>query len=569
MSLIAEVARPLLCGGAGRAGNYVTKRASFDWVLTTLIAVTKILLVLKVLPVRGGLSSRDSPHGVASQTGHFQDLYEKELAKMRKKTMMLVGLLLAGVPGFAQTISGSMAGRVTDAQGAVVPNASVTVTEPSKNLNVSSKTSAAGDFLVPGLLPGSYSISIESNGFKKLSRTGITLDANDKLALGDLVLQVGAVTDTVEVSGQSALLQTESVERSATISGTQITNIEVNGRSPLDLAKLVPGVQFTNGSNYAVASSNGANDFTVNGARPSQNQLTINGIGNVDTGNNGGLNVAVSLDSIAEFKILTNSYQAEYGRSVGGQISLVTKSGTDQFHGSGYWQHRNDSLNANTFLNNARDLPRPLFRYNDVGYTVGGPIYFPHLEQRTKDRLFFFFSQEFQRQLSPNAVKDVLVPTALERQGDFSQSLNNNGQKLTFINDPLTGKPFPGMMVPQNRIYAPGQALLNLFPLPNAPQVSNFNYTSQLPGEAPRLETLVRIDYNLTDKFRVFGHYIDNRQPTVAPYGSFVLGLNIPITPISNPEPGNSIAAGATWTISPTMTNEFNWGFTHNSILIA
>src|SRR6202162_4207972 len=486
---------------------------------------------------------------------------------MRKTTMMLVGLLLAGLPGFAQTISGSISGRVVDAQAAVVPNASVTVTEPSKNLRVSSKTSTAGDFLVPGLLPGNYSITIETNGFKKLSRTDITLDANDKLALGDLVLEVGALTETVKVSAQ-AVLQSESVERSATISGKQITNIEVNGRSPLDLAKLVPGVQFTNGSNYAVASSNGANEFTVNGARASQNQLTINGIGNVDTGNNGGLNIAVSLDSIAEFKILTNSYQAEYGRSAGGQIALVTKSGSDQFHGSGYWQHRNDSLNANTFLNNARDLPKPLFRYNDVGYTIGGPVYFPRLERRTKDKLFFFFSQEFQRQLSPNAVKNVLVPTALERKGDFSQSLNNNGQKLTFINDPLSGAPFPGMVVPQSRFYGPGQALLNLFPLPNAPQVSNFNYTSQLPGQAPRQETLLRMDYNVTEKLRVFGHYIDNRQPTVAPYGSFVLGLNIPITPIANPVPGNSVAAGATWTISPTMTNEFNWGFTHNSILI-
>src|SRR6476661_1927904 len=174
----------------------------------------------------------------------------RSLQKMRKTTMMLVGLLLTGLPGFAQTISGSIAGRVVDAQGAVVPNASVTVTEPSKNLRVSSKTSAGGDFLVPGLLPGTYSIMVESNGFKKLPRSGITLNANDKLALGDLVLEVGAVTETVEVSAQAAVLQTESVERSATISGTQISNIEVNGRSPLDLAKLVPGVQFTNGSNY-------------------------------------------------------------------------------------------------------------------------------------------------------------------------------------------------------------------------------------------------------------------------------------------------------------------------------
>src|SRR5581483_8136139 len=283
----------------------------------------------------------------------------------------------------------------------------------------------------------------------------------------------------------------------------------------------------------------------------------------------GGMNVSVSTDSIAEFKILTNSYQAEYGRSVGGQISMVTKTGTDQFHGSGYWYHRNDSLNANSFLNNVRGLGKPLFRYNDFGYTIGGPVFVPKLETRTRNKVFFFFSQEWQRQLSPNTPKNVLVPTALERKGDFSQSVNNLNQKLTFINDPLTGQPFPGMVIPANRIYAPGQALLNLLPLPNTPQVSNFNYTSQYPGQAPRREILVRGDYNLTDRIRFFGHFIDNQQPTVAPYGSFVLGLTVPITQVSNPIPGRSVAAGMTYAISPTMTNEFNWGFTHNSILIA
>src|SRR5262249_39414426 len=158
----------------------------------------------------------------------------------------------------------------------------------------------------------------------------------------------------------------------------QIENIEVNGRNALDMAKLIPGVSFTTGSSYAVASSGtGANIFAVNGARPSQNQLSLNGIGNVDTGNNGGMNVSVSIDSIAEFKILTGSYQAEYGRSVGAQISVVTKSGTDDFHVSGYWYHRHEDLNANTYINNVRGLARPLFRYNYPGYTVAGPVFIP------------------------------------------------------------------------------------------------------------------------------------------------------------------------------------------------
>ena len=484
--------------------------------------------------------------------------------------LVFAAMFALALQGYAQNITGSMAGRVTDQQGASISNAVVTVTQPSTHVTVTQKTTAGGDFSVAGLLPGDYTVTIEAAGFKKLSRTGIALNANDKLAVGDLALEVGAVTESIEVTGTAALLQTESVERSATITGKQVENIEVNGRNALDMAKLVPGVQFTTGTSYAVgSSSNGANDFTVNGARPSQNQLSINGIGNVDTGNNGGMNVAVSIDSIAEFKILTGSYQAEYGRSVGGQINMVTKSGTVQFHGSGYWYHRNEGLNANTYINNVRGLAKPLFRYNDPGYTIGGPVYIPKVFERARQKAFFFFSQEYQKQLSPNTAKNVVVPSALERKGDFSQSLNNNGAKLTFINDPLTQTPFPNMVVPANRIYAPGQALLNLFPLPNTAQVSNFNYTSQLPGEAPRRETLLRMDYNLTERVRLFGHYIDNQQPTVAPYGSFVLGLTVPITQISNPIPGRSVAAGATITISPTMTNEFNWGFTHNSILIA
>jgi hypothetical protein len=314
--------------------------------------------------------------------------------------IFLFGMLL---PARAQTISGSIGGRVIDQQGATVAGATVTATDTAKNVSNTGKTSAAGDFAIVGLQPGSYRVTVEVSGFKKLTRTAIQLDANDKLSVGDLILEVGAVTESVEVSGTAVLLQTESVERSSTISGKQLENIEVNGRNALDLTKLVPGVATSTNTSYAVGSSGtGANNFAVNGARPSQNQLTINGIGNVDTGNNGGMNVSVSIDSIAEFKILTGDYQAEYGRSVGAQISLVTKTGSESFHGSGYLYHRNDSLNANTFLNNARTpaLPRPLFRYNDPGYTVGGPVYIPKLFERTRHKVYFFLSQEWQEQLS-------------------------------------------------------------------------------------------------------------------------------------------------------------------------
>jgi hypothetical protein len=464
--------------------------------------------------------------------------------------------------GYAQNISGSMAGRIVDQQGAAVPGASVTTAEPNRKISVTAKTNDAGEFVFPGLQPGNYTLTVEAAGFKKLEKPGIPLDANDKLDLGAVPLQVGAVSESVEVSAQVALLQTESAERSEALISKQMENIEVNGRNPLDLAKLVPGVVDT--STFAVGGVGGLSGLQVNGNRGTMNQLTINGIGDIDTGSDGSQNITVSLDSMAEFKILTGMYQAEYGRNAGAQIVMVTKSGTDQFHGSGYWYHRHDDLNANTFINNVRGLPRNLYRYNDPGYTIGGPVYIPKLLHATKDKLFFFWSEEWQRQLSPNAAKNITVPTALERQGNFSQSVDNNGKPLT-IKDPNTGQPFPGNLIPANRLYAPGVALLNLYPPPNVTG-TGFNYSSQLSGQSPRREDLLRMDYNLSQKIRFFGHWIKNVQPNVLPYGSFVLGPTVPIVPISDPTPGHSIAGGMTWVISPTMTNEANWGFTKNSI---
>ncbi|HLH20075.1 MAG TPA: carboxypeptidase regulatory-like domain-containing protein [Bryobacteraceae bacterium] len=503
---------------------------------------------------------------------------------MNKLSATILFLLVLGAQVRAQSITGTVNGRVVDSAGAAVPNAKVTATEPTREASFPTVTTATGDFSIPGLLPGTYTVTVEAPGFKKLERANIELHASDKLALGDLTLEVGAVTESIEVSANAVVLQTESVERGSAVIGTQLTNIEVDGRSPLDFAKLIPGIQFTTGVSYAVGNAaNGANDFTANGARPSQNQVTINGIGDVDTGNNGGMNVSVSNDSIQEFKVLTGTYQAEYGRSAGAQVQLVTKSGSESYHGSGYLYHRNEGLNANTFLNNIRPAfgltatPKPLFRYNDPGYTIGGPIRIPKLFERERHKAFFFWSQEWQEQLSPNTPRNVTVPTTLERSGNFTQSVNPNTHRVITIYDPSTGAPFPGNIIPASRIWAPGQALLNLFPQPNQPLAAsanlpggaNYNYQTQLPGQMPRREDLLRLDYNLTSKLHLYGHYINDVQNTVVPYGSFVLGINVqPFAPIGDPIPGRSLATGATYIISPTMTNEVNWGYTHNSINI-
>ncbi len=484
---------------------------------------------------------------------------------MRKVSLaILVITFILAVQGYAQNITGSMSGRVVDQQGAVVPNAAVTAIEPAKKVNIATTTTSSGEFSLAGLQPGTYSVEIVAAGFKKIQKTGIELNAQDKISLGDISLTVGAVTESVEVSATQVLLQTESVERGQAIVGKQIQNIEVNGRNPLDMMKLVPGIVST--ANVSVGGSGGLGSIEVNGNRGSMNQLTINGIGDVDTGANNSQNVTVSIDSMAEFKVLTGQYQAEYGRSAGGQIAMVTKSGTDAFHGSGYIYHRHDDLNANTYINNVRGLPRSLYRYNDPGYTIGGPVYIPKLFEKTKNKLFFFWSQEWQEQLAPVSAKNVTVPTAPERQGNFSQSVDNNGNKLV-IRDPNTQAPVPGNIIPASQIYKPGQALANLLPLPNTTG-TGYNYSSQVSGQTPRREDLLRMDYNVTQNLRVFGHYINNIQPVVNVYGAFVLGENVPLVPITVAIPGYSVAGGATYVINPTMTDELNIGMTKNSILI-
>src|ERR1039457_959830 len=196
--------------------------------------------------------------------------------KMRKlsTTILLLAFVLA-VQGYAQSITGSLNGRIVDQQGSAVPNARVTATEPTKKLTVGTNSTGAGDFSIAGLAPGSYTVSVEATGFKKLTRPDVPLNASDKIALGDLIVQIGALTETVEVSATAMTLQTESSERGSAVTGTQISNINVDGRIALDLAKLIPGVQFSTGATYAVGGANGGNQFTANGTRPSQNQVTI------------------------------------------------------------------------------------------------------------------------------------------------------------------------------------------------------------------------------------------------------------------------------------------------------
>src|SRR5215472_8987156 len=359
---------------------------------------------------------------------------------MRRILLAAAVLAAAALTSSAQTSSGSIAGMVVDPQHAAVTNATVTLMEPERKTSVATKTDNEGRFVFPQVLPGRYTIIVENPGFKKAERRDVNLLANDKISAGVITLEVGTVSESIEISAEALTLKTESGERSSALTNKELENVAVNSRSYLQLAGMLPGVVST--ANLTTGGHAGLANISANGARFDQNNLTLNGIGNVDTGNNGDQLATISLDSVQEYKILTSSYQAEYGRSAGAQISVVTKSGRSDFFGSAYFYHRHEGLNANNWKNNRDGLPRQLFRFNDPGYTIGGPVYIPGRFNRNKDKLFFFWSQEFQEQLKPQNRRDATVPTLLERQGDFSQSVDKNvpyggTPNAQYIHDPL------------------------------------------------------------------------------------------------------------------------------------
>ena len=262
------------------------------------------------------------------------------------------------------------------------------------------------------------------------------------LNLGEVVLSVGALNETVTVEAQVAAIQTANAERSGVLTTRQVEDLAENGRSLFDLTRVLPGIVYTGG----------LGGIQANGNRGNQNNFTLDGVTNVDTGSNGGTLATTNIDMIAEMKVITNSQPAEFGRSSGAQIEVVTKSGTRDMHGTGYFFHRHEDLNANSWRNNVDGRPKDYYRYNTEGFNVGGPAFIPGKFNRNRDKLFFFVGLEWQGQLVPQGLHNVTVPTALERQGDFSQTHDGGGAPV-MIFDPLNNKqPFPGNVIPKDRL---------------------------------------------------------------------------------------------------------------------
>jgi outer membrane receptor protein involved in Fe transport len=321
-----------------------------------------------------------------------------------------------------QQISGTITGAVKDSQMAAISSAKIILVNREQGTTRETQTLTDGTFVLTQLQPGTYTLTVEFTGFKKFEQTDIRVFASDRIALGDLVMTVGGLNETVTVEAAAAQIQTASAERSGVLTTRQVLDVGLLSRSLFDLARTLPGITTGNST-----SGLGVGSINANGNRSNQNNFTLDGVTNMDTGSNGGTLASTNVDMIAEMKVITNSQPAEFGRSSGAQIQVVTKSGGKDFHGTGYWFHRHEGLNANTWRNNIDNRSRPLYRYNYQGFNVGGPVLMPGGFNKERDKLFFFVGIEWQEQLVPNSLRSVTVPTALERKGDFSQTHDSAG----------------------------------------------------------------------------------------------------------------------------------------------
>jgi hypothetical protein len=455
-----------------------------------------------------------------------------------------------------QGLTGQLSGSITDSSGSAVASATLQLTNTQTTQTRSAKTDDQGHFVFTELLPGTFTLSVDAPGFKRYEQNQINISATERVTLPTIALQIGALSETVTVAGETTAVETESSERSGLITSREMQELPLKGRSYLGTVKLLPGIIDT-----ANRESPGWNDLVginISGTRAGAIDLTLDGITSLDTGSMTGPYLAPSIDAVAEVKVLLSNYQAEYGRSSGGTINTIIKSGTHDFHGGAYYFLRNEDLNANEFFNNKNGLPRPRYRFNNPGYFLGGPVLLPFTHfNRNRDKLFFFWSQDFLPLTIPSGVQDQTFPTALERQGNFSQS-------GVVITDPLTHAPFPNNIVPVNRIDPNGQKLLDLFPMPNTVGPGGqYNWAGVSVNKQPRRDTILRTDYNISQNTTFYVRLIQDYQASNGGY-QLLAGLggsgSWPQLPITYQIHSAGLVSTLLHTFGPTMVNELTFG---------
>lgn len=485
--------------------------------------------------------------------------------------VLLLGLLLGG-SALAQSVTGSISGSVTDSTGGVLMGASVTMLSDQTGNTRNVTTGDDGRFTFAAVQPGVYTLKIEQRGFQTLERKNAILSANENLALGDLKLQAGQVTETVTVTGEGTIVEKESSDLTARLTADQLSLISTKGRDVTSLLRLLPGTS-NNDDIEGVGDGFGTDLPNVSGQRGRSAVASIDGLNAAEPSGSNKLSMTISQDAVAEVKVLRNNYAAEYGNNGGALINLVSKGGGRDYSGSAYYFLRNEALNASNFFNNKSGLKRALYRHNIWGFNVGGPLPLPSFGEGgsslLKDKAFFFFNLEKPHTITPTDPVFVTVPTALERVGNFSQSRNSTGA-IPGVVDPLTGVQFPGNMIPSHRINRSGQALLNYFPLPNAPTASNpGRYVNQLSADVPKHSYVIRFDLKPTDNDSVYwkGQWwtSDNEGLGTSGWPNGANGVDRWGIRSHYLYKDNGWSANWVHIVTSNIVNEFNFGMRHDS----
>src|SRR5690242_5311841 len=489
--------------------------------------------------------------------------------------------------------TGYISGTVTDKSGAAVVGAEVVITNTAGSLTRTTTTNSDGAYVVPGLPGATYNISVTAKGFQKYSATKVVLDVAQKIRV-DVQLTVGAVTEVVEVTGESvAQVETQSSALTATVTGKQIDQLMLNGRNFSQLVTLTPGVISQTGSDEGKVGIYGNVAYSMNGGRTEYNNWELDGGDNMDNGSNSTLNVYPNPEAIAEFKVLTSNYGAQYGRNGSGTVEVETKSGGSSSHGSAFEYLRNEFFNAKSWEEGADPTAKKApYKKHDFGYTIGGPIYIPNHYNANKKKTFFFFSEEWRREKNPHTTGLVNVPSDAERTGNFSDLCPAAGTLFIRSNDgsaPNATPTFadcPGTKavgqfngtnqefntLPNNTatIDPVGQALLSLIPKAS-PGLTNNGFpavlqTVSLP-ETWR-EELVRVDHNITDNYRLTFRYIHDSWQTQTENALWGNGSSFEDINTNFVGPGTSFVARLNANITPTLLNEFVASYTADHIFL-
>ena len=469
---------------------------------------------------------------------------------------------------FSQNVTGTISGTVLDSKGAAIPHVKVTVTNIEQNVDVRTvMTDEYGGYVAPLLPVGRYSVTAQAEGFKKSIQTSVVLNVNDKLSV-NFTLEVGAVSETVSVEANVFQVDTQSVTPSGLITGTQVRELSLGTRNYEQLVSLMPGVSMGNLNQLYIGNSLPSGlaatvSFSINGQRNGSNYWTIDGIDNVDRGSDLTLSNFPSVDAISEFKVLRTEYDAEFGRAGGGIINVVTKSGTNSFHGDAYEFFRNDDLNANNFFNNAaspRQIPRPPLRYNDFGYTLGGPVFIPNHYNTNKDKTFFFFSEEFRRVIT-YATFSAAEPTQAMLAGNFQNNVcvAFSGTTCTANSNTITN------INPAAAAYI--KDFYSKFPAPNNAATSIFSLLTAQRNIFNGRQEVIRGDHFFNSKFSVFGRYEHDSIPTQEPGGLFTGDVLPGVATTSTNSPGWQAMGHYTYAIRPSLLNDGGYGFNYSAII--